>query len=167
MPAFIILVMCIAFKDDPKHLDFGVVNYEVPNLTECLNTPNHPPGECDIENLSCKYLKHIVPTNVVDLVSYETEEQAAAAVHLGDVWGYMVFPQEYSTFFYERSSSGANIDDEVFNKSEIVVKMDQTSKNIVNKVKKEFADGFEDYAQSILRDCGFDDRQAEFTLKVS
>jgi len=42
--------------------------------------------------------------------------------------------------------------------------MDQTSKNIVNRIKKTFHDGFEDYAKSILKECGFDERQAEFTL---
>ncbi len=167
MPSFITYIMCIAFKDDPKNLSFGVVNYEVPNLTQCLNIPPYPAGECDIENLSCQYLKHLLPYGSVDLVSYENEEKAITAVHEGSVWGYMVFPQEYSSFFYERSASGANIDDEVFNKSEIVVKMDQTSKNIVNRVKKSFADSFEDYAKNILKNCGFDERQAEFVLNVS
>ncbi|CAL8072602.1 unnamed protein product [Orchesella dallaii] len=162
IPSFIIWVMCIAFKDDPKNLDFGIVNLEVTNASLCLNRDNVP-GECDVENLSCKYLENI-PADVIDMIHYKSEDEAIAAVHAGSVWGYILFPEGYSSYFYERAATGANVDEEVLNKSEIVVKMDQTSKNIVNRIKKSFHDGFEDYAKNILRDCGFDERQAEFTL---
>lgn len=166
MPAIMTFLMCVTFKEDAKNLNFGVVNYEMSNITQCINLPPYPPGECDIENLSCQYLNHFISYGAVDLVGFETEEQAITAVHEGTVWGFMVFPEDYSSFFYERSSSGANIDDEVFNKSGVVVRMDQTNKNIVSKLKKSLYDSFEVYAKSILRNCGFDDRQAEYTLKV-
>lgn len=68
-PAFIIWIMCIAFQDDPKDLSFGVVNLEVPNNTICAAAQGQvTPGECDVENLSCKYIEHL-PQGILSLVS--------------------------------------------------------------------------------------------------
>lgn len=42
-----------------------------------------------------------------------------------------MFPENFSSNFYERAAGGANVDEDVFHKSEIVVNLDQTSMSIV------------------------------------
>lgn len=161
------LVMCVTFQTDAKNLGFGVVNYEMPNLTDCINLVNSTQGQCIMDNLSCQYLTTLISDDVVDLISFENEDQAAIAVHQGSIWGYMIFSQDYSSFFYERSALNVNIkDDEVFNKSSIVVKMDQTSTIVVNRVKKSFLESFEEYAKRLLKNCEYDEKYGEFPLQV-
>ena len=66
VPAFQVLIICLAIGNDPKPMKFGVVNYEVENATECLN-PKPTPEGCDVEELSCKFL-WLIPQDTIPLV---------------------------------------------------------------------------------------------------
>lgn len=60
-------------------------------------------------------------------IHFDTEEEALEQTRAGKTWGFMVFPQNYSTFMYERAISGAEPTEEVLNGSIISFEMDMTS----------------------------------------
>jgi hypothetical protein len=45
-------MVCLCLGSDPKHLNFGVVNHEVPTWGDCW----YEDDLCIVANLSCRYV---------------------------------------------------------------------------------------------------------------
>ncbi|CAL8072610.1 unnamed protein product [Orchesella dallaii] len=165
IPVFLVSIMCLALGSDPTHLSIGLVNDEVDHYSVCTNI-TRVIGECNIENLSCQFLRNI-PEDTVDLKIFNTEEDALTAVQEGKTWGFIKFPNEFSSLFWERAATGANVDEATLNGSEIIVRLDESSKQTAAPIKKALYDAFEDFIADMLSDCGFDERQGESVLKFN
>ncbi|ODN00409.1 ABC transporter G family member 20 [Orchesella cincta] len=165
IPVFLCSLICLAIGNDPTHINFGLINDELDYSSVCP-TVTRIAGECNIENLSCQYLRQI-PDDTVNLKIFKTVEEAVAAVHDGKIWGFIKFPEDFSGVFWERSATGANVDEMVLNASEIIVRLDESSKQIAAPLKKALYDAFEDFIAELLSDCGFDRRQGESVLQFN
>ncbi|ODM92715.1 ABC transporter G family member 20 [Orchesella cincta] len=157
IPAIEVLSVCVSFGYSPAHLKLGVINQEM-NASSC---PSFSPikGECDLTFSSCTFLHHI-SKKTIDLVSFDLEQDAEAAVHSGSIWGYLVFQPEFSSSIYDRALFGVNVDDIALNSSQVIVKLDETNKQISTTIKIELHDAFSDFTSALLADCGYDSRQS-------
>jgi len=72
LPAIQMVVVCLAVDNDPKNLNFGIVNHEIPDTSSVLDTcaKMTSGGPCPQETqqiLSCRYL-NLLPREIVNWV---------------------------------------------------------------------------------------------------
>ncbi|ODM93398.1 ABC transporter G family member 23 [Orchesella cincta] len=121
-------------------------------------------GECSLEMLGCRFLRHI-PNDAVELEPYETIEDAITDVENAKIRGFLVIPEDYSNSYYEWVTSGGIVDDYVLNNSKITLRLDKTNRYISGVIEKTMYETLEAYSKQILSDCGFDPRQVESPLQ--
>ncbi|ODN00401.1 ABC transporter G family member 23 [Orchesella cincta] len=168
VPAAQVLFMCLALGNDPKPMKFGIVNheFEATGLYTCAELLEVRKNEtCSLVGLSCEYL-NTLPGDVVHQRFYKTEEEARYAVQRGKIWGFMSFPEEFSSAYYTKIASSALADEETLNGSSIALEMDETSKQISGTLKKQFGDSFKDFTKALLGECGYNERLAELPLQI-
>ncbi|CAL8138000.1 unnamed protein product [Orchesella dallaii] len=164
VPAIQACLFCLAVGNDPKPLPFGVVNEDVNITHPCLPT-GEDEGVCLIENLSCQYIDKI-PIDHISLSFYPSAKEAKESLLMGRIWGYMMFPQNYSQNFFLRATSGSQFfDNETFAGSNIIFEMDATSKQITATLIKVFGDTYKSFSQHLLRGCGYDERLADVPMQ--
>jgi hypothetical protein len=66
VPVTQMMILCLAIGNDPKPMNFGVVNREL-NGSFCESLTRNASSSCDMTNLSCKYLEKLDPI-IVPLV---------------------------------------------------------------------------------------------------
>ncbi|CAL8138002.1 unnamed protein product [Orchesella dallaii] len=164
VPAIQAFLFCLAVGHDPKPLPFGVVNEEVNFTYPCLPTGENE-EDCWIENLSCQYINEI-PVDRITLNFYSSAKEAKESLLMGRIWGYMLFPKNYTENFFSRATTGSQFfDNETLAGSNIDFEMDATSKQITAALTKVFGDTFKTFSQKLLRGCGYDERLAEAPLR--
>ncbi|CAL8085238.1 unnamed protein product [Orchesella dallaii] len=156
IPASAVFSACVSFGYAPANLKLGVVNREM-NESRCP-VKTSVEGECDLSSLSCTFLSQI-SNKTIKLMSFDDENWAESAVHSGEIWGFLVLPSEFSSSMYERGISGSNVDEITLNSSEIIVKLDETNKQISTSIKTALHDALADFISVVLSNCGFDSRQ--------
>ncbi|ODM91322.1 ABC transporter G family member 20, partial [Orchesella cincta] len=135
IPAIEMIFVGIAFGSDPKYLKIGVVNHETNNTICSKYNPKR--GECAWRNLSCVYLNH-VPEDTVELIPFGSEYDAESAVVLGETWGYLVFPKNFSSQMYQSSVLGSKVNLSVLTSRDIIGRLDETNKHISSASKQRF-----------------------------
>ncbi|XP_035714198.1 ABC transporter G family member 20 isoform X1 [Folsomia candida] len=168
VPASQLFLMGLALGSDPKPMWMGVVNHET-NFTSCPTlslADNKTEDECDVENLSCKFLAKI-PTDTIYLRDYGSAELARGAVKAGKAWGFLNFPKNFSDDLYERATGGNTIENETLQASYVHVEMDYTNKQISSAIKIEVYDAFEIFLKDVLTKCGFYKELAESPIQYT
>ncbi|CAL8147093.1 unnamed protein product [Orchesella dallaii] len=161
IPSIEMIFMGIAFGYEPKHLKIGVVNQEV-NNTICSNYIP-PLGKCDLSHLSCSYLSHI-DSDEVELERFESEQYAVNAVHSGKVWGYLIFPQNFSNDIYQSMVAGAK-DEQLLSSRKIIGKFDETNKHISGTIKAALYSALSDFTSNFLSKCGINPKRKQSSLR--
>lgn len=125
LPVAQIVLFCISIGKDPIGLKLAVVNHELNNsMQPCL-----PPGTgCNWSLLSCRYLQHL-QKKTIQLLPYNSDEEARNAVVKGWTWGAITFPSNYSEALMARIDYGRDAEEWDINFSEMKIIMDMSSKS--------------------------------------
>jgi hypothetical protein len=138
---------------------------------------------CDMRHLSCKYLDHIPKESSIKLVGenivqffmhglctvffysffsvqkeYDSESNAQRGIELGEVWGFLSFPQDFSDAIVHRimgGGGGIGMNDELLTSSFITYQLDTTNKPISGYLREKLSDIYDDLMTSMLDNCGF------------
>ncbi|ODM96686.1 ABC transporter G family member 20 [Orchesella cincta] len=163
LPCIQMMNVCVTVGNDPTDLEVGVVNFD----SDCKN---YSMDDCIPRHLSCRFLDLLPGQNsqnrTLKLIPFDTEEEALEQTKAGKTWGFMVFPENYSTYMYERAISGAEPTEEVLNGSIISFEMDMTSKQVAETIRTTFFFTFQKYIIQLFESCGFDRRVGEIPLKL-
>ena len=91
-----------------------------------------PVEGCNWTMLSCRFLQHLDKSHV-DLVSFDTEDEARNAVKKGDAWGAITFPSNYTDSLEVRLNDGKFADDWSIDYSNVEITMDMSSEFLQRK----------------------------------
>lgn len=123
LPVAQITLFCFAIGKDPVGLHLAVVNNELNNSME----PCIPTTGCEWSLLSCRYLHHLGKRTLI-FSSYDSDEEARAAVEKGSAWAAITFPSNYSSSLMARIDDGRYAADWDVEFSEMKIVMDMSSK---------------------------------------
>ncbi|CAL8072595.1 unnamed protein product [Orchesella dallaii] len=164
VPTVGILSTIVADANDPTDVNFGVVNAELNDSTTCEEMSSLWNGTCGIDFMSCKFMSHISAPKF-HVINYQSLDEAEKGVRRGDIWGFVSIPQDFSWEFHQRAMGGVDIDVADFNKSDIIVRMDESSTIVARELKYTLYKAFQNYVRDLLRDCGRDTKAAEHSLQ--
>ncbi|CAL8087642.1 unnamed protein product [Orchesella dallaii] len=162
IPAVELYISNIAFKFSPQSLKLGIINHET-NWSVC-NSILPTKINCTIKNLSCRYLAAVNPDSI-ELVHFESAEDAEAAVHFGGVRGYLEFPQEFSHNLYTMATYGASVSESVYNETIVIARFDETIISISIFLKVELYRALEEFLSTVLSSCNLDPRIGMYPLQ--
>ncbi|ODM91521.1 ABC transporter G family member 23 [Orchesella cincta] len=85
----------------PRLMKVGVVNNELLNWTSQCNSESFVNESCDFTFLSCKFIHEIQSSDIVNLIPFNSEEDARPKALEGHVKGYITFPANFSDYTLE------------------------------------------------------------------
>ena len=125
LPAAQAILFCLAIGRDPTFLKLAIVNDELdPSQGRVCNYTT----TCTYSMFSCRYLRHIDNTTIVQ-IPYSNYEDALRATQHGEVWGVVHFPQNFTDELVVRQLDGSDATNETILGSQIGVKLDWSSKS--------------------------------------
>lgn len=150
LPAIQVILFCLAIGREPLGMRFGVINNEINDTGVCTG-----PVGCTSVNLSCRYLDSI-PKDTVHLVPFELEEDAIREIELGQLWGYMSFPYNFSIALMDRELNGNAADNISIYESRIRIQMDMSNQQIAFSLQRILLESFSKFSRKLLSDCDYD-----------
>ncbi|XP_023314051.1 ABC transporter G family member 23 isoform X1 [Trichogramma pretiosum] len=169
LPVMQVNLFCLAIGRDPTDLKIAVVNDEMIwetkdcNWTQPQNTSS---GECSFENLSCQYLKHLDNSTLIKEY-YRDTESAIDAVRRGKAWGALYFYGNFSQELLARMALGKNVDDDVFEYSEVHVWLDMSNQQIGLMLARNLQFSYRDFAKNLLTSCGENPKLADVPMQFN
>lgn len=88
-------------------------------------------------------------------------------IHLGHIWGYMTFPDNFSTYMVDRGVAGNLAENDTIYGSRIRIQMDMTNQQIAFSLQRILLDTFRTFSKRLLSDCGYDPTTGDLPLFVS
>ncbi|XP_018405590.1 PREDICTED: ABC transporter G family member 20 [Cyphomyrmex costatus] len=154
LPVAQIILFCISIGKDPIGLKLAVVNHELNNSMQ----PCIPPGTvCDWTLLSCRYLQHL-QKKTIQLLPYNSDEEARNAVIKGWTWGAVSFPSNYSEALMARIDYGRDAEEWDINFAEMEVVMDMSNQQIGQLLQRDLFYAFQDFAKEITVACNYSEK---------
>lgn len=98
---------------------------------------------------------------------YESELEAIDNIHKGLIWGYMTFPENFSSAMENRAVSGSFADNETVYASRVKVQMDMSNQQIAFSLQRILLDTFRTFSKKLLADCDQDPIAGDLPLYVS
>ena len=120
LPILEISVFCNTVGLEPKNLDLGVINEE-----NCTLNPNTE--ECELENISCRILDQLHKNVIFKIHQYWNETEISQDLQVGLIYGYLKFPQNFSSALTRRISDGLEIEPNILNQSLVQIHLDTSS----------------------------------------
>jgi len=166
LPAIQMVVMGMSMGNDPKPLKLGLVNQELGAAGGCGPDSMEYMDDCIVANLSCRYLNSL-PLEVITLVNYKTAAEARMDIELGQIRGFMIFPDGFSDAMFARSTSElASISNETLESSTIALEMDASNAVVTKSIHRIVFDSYIKFVQKLLTDCGMNPDIARFPIKL-
>jgi hypothetical protein len=98
--------------------------------------------------------------------SYASVEDAVEDIKKGQIWGYINFPQNYSSYLIDRGANPAFALDETYDGSRITFDMDMSNQQIGHNLKRIFIEVYYKFLVQVALDCNLNPRQVELPLNV-
>lgn len=163
-PALQIMFFCVAIGQDPTGLSIAVVNHELNSSHLCADYVNN---QCQLENLSCRYLHHLNHSKSIVQESYSNVSNAVSAVKAGHVWGAIYFTQNYTESLLQRINftDSEYINSEEWDNSEIKVWMDQSNQHITQTIQYDLVLSYKAFLEDVHVDCNWNVKLAATPIK--
>ncbi|ODM92535.1 ABC transporter G family member 23 [Orchesella cincta] len=126
---------------------------------------NSEPEKASFLGGSVARIKALAKKNSVTLLRNPIEYDAKSAVVLGETWGYLVFPQNFSSQMYQSSVLGSNVNLSVLTSRDIIGRLDETNKHISSAIKTTLYKTQSDFISTLLSNCGMDPRRIQSSLR--
>lgn len=158
----------LAIGDNPKGLQLGVLNEEVADWRDCFNTSLRTTHlhdyECDLNMISCRYLKRITP-DVAELVYYETEDRAYQDARQAKIIGYVHFANNFTESLADIRDEGRSASIGSFAGSEIRIRLDNSNQQISYFLERRLREIYGDFAQHLMRDCELPEKLSSIPIR--
>lgn len=153
LPVAQIILFCLSIGKDPIGLKLAIVNNELNNSMQ----PCVPGIGCDWSLLSCRYLHHL-QKKTIQLLPYDSEEEARNAVSYGWAWGAITFPSNYSEALRARIEYGRDAEDWDITFAEMKVVMDMSNQQIGQLLQRDLLYGFLDFVKELSVNCNYSEK---------
>ncbi|CAL8123150.1 unnamed protein product [Orchesella dallaii] len=137
----------------PHGMDVGIVNNELLNWTSGCEEYIFDENTCDLTYLSCKYIHQIKKDDLLDVFQYNSEDEAKAGVHHGDLWGYLVFPTNYTQHTLDLVTAGRFAENETLEGSRIHMHLDMSQYIGSFFMIKNTFDAYGEYVKQLAVSC--------------
>ncbi|CAL8123130.1 unnamed protein product [Orchesella dallaii] len=176
LPTIQLLLTLGVLGTDPKELRIGIVNKEVPNYVEnCLAqeaitrdlakyTTSLETPTCNFKFLSCNLIAELSRTGIIDAVPMQSTELAYEQVKEGNLWGYFVFPTNYSQHLANLVVEQKFAENETIEGSRVSLRMDMSSYLGAAIAIRTTFEAYGNYVKNLAISCGLDER--EFQLPI-
>ena len=121
LPILEVTVFCNTIGHEPKNLAWGVINKEE-NCTDFENTT-----QCGFQSISCAIQQQLQQNEMFDIQNYRNETEISQDLQNGQVWGYLKFPQNFSSALSTRITKQLEIQPNILNQSIIQIHLDTSS----------------------------------------
>ena len=111
LPILEVTVFCNTIGHEPKNLAWGVINKEE-NCTDFENTT-----QCGFQSISCAIQQQLQQNEMFDIQNYWNETEISQDLQNGQVWGYLKFPQNFSSALSTRIRKQLEIQPNILNQS--------------------------------------------------
>ncbi|GAB6022337.1 hypothetical protein CHUAL_006458 [Chamberlinius hualienensis] len=150
LPSIQIILFCLAIGRDPMGLPMAVVNLEgVDN-----NSLNF--GQLFLE---------FVDKDVISQVTYYDHTVALEAVRVGDVWGVLEIPRNFSQDLLTRVYQGPAATDDVINGSILRIFLDSTNQQIAYAIKEKILSAFQDFSIAQMNSTGSNPKLGQIPIQ--
>jgi len=169
----LILNMPLAFYSlgvNPVGLHVGIVNLEIFNPKECLNssllTVLSNGSDCTLNKVSCRFMANL-DDELVTKIAYKTFEAAYDDAKRGKIMGIIMFPQNYTESLKETLVDNPNILAIASkNSSQISVNLDHTNPHLSMFLLKSLYETYKSYTESMLVDCKYPRKLRNIQLEL-
>lgn len=154
LPIASVLLFNFGTGHEPKEMNFGIVNDDVP-FNECYSYFHNGDNEvCSLRYLSCRYTEELNKTDM-RLILYDSLDKGIDGVRRNKVWGLVHFEENYTRNLAARISDGRFADDEAVNNSLVNVYMDRSNRVIDEIIRRNIRDSFTDFIGNVSNECGW------------
>jgi len=157
LPAIQVIFFCVAIGQEPRDLRLGVVNEESTNCSYL------PLDECELSDLSCRYLG-VLQQNT-DIVSYDNTEEGEEGVLNGDVWGLISIKSNFSGMYVSRMLYPTDATEYVLDESSLHIRMDMSNQQVALTLQKRILDSFDNFTRTILESCSYPQEAASLPIR--
>ncbi|KAF2883419.1 hypothetical protein ILUMI_22753 [Ignelater luminosus] len=152
MPVIQMVLFLVCIGHNPRDLPIAVVNYESNNDPNCNTTLF-----CNSSRLSCSYFSYI-KAHGLNLIYYNSEEEATESVLKGDNYASVVVPENYSDSLKRRILRWKWSRQWDVKYSTVNVVPDLSNKAIVGFVFFHLSDSFRNFLEDFLKSCNWKSR---------
>ncbi|CAL8083324.1 unnamed protein product [Orchesella dallaii] len=154
LPAFQVALTALTIGYDVSDMAIGVVNGELPNWKEeCMVDIERGCSSGNLQGLSCRYLNSL-PRETLNLIPYDTKEEAINEIHKGNLWGVLTIPANYSQHIVDRSSAGNFAENATLDGTILGTTLDMSHYMAAVLMVRKFYQSFENYIKDLGVDCG-------------
>ncbi|XP_011864940.1 PREDICTED: ABC transporter G family member 20 [Vollenhovia emeryi] len=161
LPVAQIILFCLSIGKDPVGLRLAIFNNELNSSTQ----PCIPRNGCDWTLLSCQYLQHL-QKKTIQLIPYDTKEEARNAVTRGWTWGAIMFPHNYSEALTARIQDGRYATDWDIAFGEMKVVMDMSNQHIGQMLQRDLIYSFQDFAKEVTVACNYSAKLTSIPVNI-
>ncbi|ODM97298.1 ABC transporter G family member 23 [Orchesella cincta] len=161
--AFQVTLTALTIGYDVKDMSIGVINNEFPNWLEECGTEERGCSSGNLEGLSCRYLNSL-PKDTLNLIPYNTKEEAVDDVHRGNLWGILTIPANYSKHIIDRSTAGNFAENDTLEGTILRTHLDMSHYMAAVLMVRKFYLSFETYIKELGVDCGGMAKEFEIPL---
>ncbi|XP_039314463.1 ABC transporter G family member 20-like [Solenopsis invicta] len=158
------ILYVMAFGEDPKGINIGIVNKEAGNCEFNSNYSKvwNDGKTCHFVNLSCRFLHSF--DNSIAKKEYVDFSEAKFDVKNRKLYGATYFNQNFSESLQKRLEEGNFVSDSVLYGSEIQVYLDMSDGVIGPIIQKKLLDCFTKFFEDVMRDCGYSTKLANLPI---
>lgn len=156
-PIFQLVCFYVAVGGNPIGLNIAIVNDEMPNNQDCLNssliTTYLHDDTCELNKISCRFINHINDSVAIKHF-YKSFDEAYADARKGKVMGVIYFAKNFTESTAYIREQGRNASEETFTTREIQIYMDKSDQQLTFFLEKKLRQTYLEFSESIMADCG-------------
>ncbi|XP_050538616.1 ABC transporter G family member 23-like [Daktulosphaira vitifoliae] len=145
LPIFTLLLFNTLIGQTPDPLNFGIINKEI-NKHTCQKIQLEEMCNDQIP-LSCKYLYHLKNSEIT-LKYYDDEELAKSDALYNNIWGYLLFSNNFTNLINKRYNDSFGMSSEDFEHMTISSSIDMSDFITSKLIQSKLINGFEELSKA-------------------
>lgn len=157
-PIFQLVCFYVAVGSNPIGLKLAIVNDEVKNIADCMNTSlittriNNE--TCDLNKVSCRFINQLNDSVAIKQY-YQTFDEAYRDAKKGKVIGVIYFAKNFTESMSSIRDDGRFAEESTFFSSEIQVYMDKSDQQLTFFLEKKLRQTYQEFTEQLMRDCEY------------
>lgn len=157
-PIFQLVCFYVAVGSNPIGLKLAVVNDEVKNIADCMNssliTTSINNDTCDLNKVSCRFINQLNDSVAIKHF-YNTFDEAFADAKRGKVMGVVYFAKNFTESMEMIRDEGRFAEEGDFYNAEIQIYMDKSDQQLTFFMEKKLRQTYQEFAEKLMKDCEF------------
>lgn len=157
-PIFQLVCFYVAVGSNPIGLKLAVVNDEVRNYAECMNssliTTRITNDTCDLNKVSCRFINQLNDSVAIKHY-YNTFDEAYADAKRGKVIGVVYFSRNFTESMKVIRDEGRFAEEGSFHNAEIQIYMDKSDQQLTFFLEKKLRQTYQEFAEKLMVDCEY------------